>query len=147
MSKTKTIAEAITTRITGLDGITWDTDPIPVWYPDLSREALKDMGLTALVVVPKVAIDRLSRGKRAGEVEAHVCVIKSMANDGSDEWADGELVVNAAELIAFDLLTAGIADLAAGSKADQEPVISADYARQYRLWVSYLKFELFLRGS
>lgn len=151
-SRAKEILDAIVARITPLDDVVWETNPYAVWYPDFERTELGEQGLTAIVFTPIVTFERHTRRSTlAGDYSAHIAVVAPMDNYTSQaaKIAAGEVVVNAAEAIVRNLLTQGIFahEFAAPMKIDNEPVISADFARQYKLWVSYLKCEIVVNGG
>ena len=133
------LAEAVRDLLINLGG--WGTDPVAVWFPDFeSMAAVKALGLTAVVIVPEL-VQRLEMrgGTTTREPALHVAVMGPMT---AGTFAEGKVIVDKAEAVAAALigtrLTAGM-DYAVCVESQTQPVISADYARQYSLWVSYLK--------
>jgi len=141
--KVWTLAELVVAELVELGG--WGTPPVdPVWYPDYQSAALKTGGLTVLAVVPESKASHATRGgQQHGEPRCDVAVIKPFA--GVQRWADGKVVVDKAEAIIDRLLGKRLDQAAPGTAwavcmgAEHSPVISAEYARQHAIWVSYLK--------
>lgn len=141
--KSWTLAELVVAELVALGG--WTTPPVdPVWFPDYKAERLKVGGLTVLVIVPETKQSLATRGGRfTTEPSCHVAVIKPFV--GVQTWADGKVVVDKAEAVVKRLLGERFNEPSPGRafavcmSVEHSPVISAEYARQYAIWVSYLK--------
>lgn len=126
-----------------LAGVTWGTAPTAVWYPDLERAELKRGGLTALVIPVDATPEPVTRGRLGSQrgLSVHVAVIQPIS-DGT--LAEGGVPVESAELIVEQFLQRRVANEVAWAvcmEAKLEPIVSAEYAKQYGLWVSYVKLE------
>lgn len=134
------VRDAIAADVTG-----WDTPPACVWFPDFESGALKAAGLTAVVIVPNMATKLASRGKIIeSEPMLHVAVTKPMVGTVAEAYDDGAIVVDQAQGVVDALLGIRIAGdepehWAMLLKAEFEPIIAPEVARQYTLWCSYLK--------
>ena len=135
------LAEAVRDELVALAG--WGTNPVAVWFPDFaSVAAVKELGLTAAVIVPENTRELQTRGGLTTRQQSvHVAVMSPMT---TGTWAEGKSVVDKAEACGTALL--GVRLEASGLYAvcvlvDGQPVISAEYARQHSLWVSYLKLQ------
>jgi hypothetical protein len=137
------LAELVVAELIGLGG--WTTPPVdPVWYPDYEAQKLKTGGLTAMAIVPEGSTALASRnGRQSGEPMCHVAIVKPFAGAGG--WADGKIAVDKAEAVIDRLLgkqlNAPSGALAVCLSVEHSPVISADHAKQFSLWVSYLKLK------
>ncbi len=141
MSQIKTIIDAITAAANNA-AIGWNTAPTAVWYPDIDAEALKTRGLTCTVIAPERTAERTRRGPGGdmGDVAVHVAVSKPILPD-EPQYDDGEMVVNAAEILAAEfiqLVGTGWFVFA----CEHSPIVSAEMAKNYLLWVSYLKLSV-----
>lgn len=152
-SKHGELIEAIALELAGLDGINWGTEPTAVWFPDFTRAELREGGLTAVVIAPNSDQEAVARGPYSERsLEVHVAVIQPMVVDEETEtdyrgWDGGDLVVAVAEELATQLLGRAIlnaeeSQIGVTVKAQFEPIISATYAKENNLWVSYLKLTI-----
>lgn len=129
--------EAISTHLASVSGITWNTPPLAAWYPDWDRAELGDVGLTALVLPVNQPLELETRSAIDGDLSIHVAVIKPMTTARSQTFSDGDIVVNAARVVAANLLPSVVGDWACIA-AEHSPIMSRDGAKTYNLWISYL---------
>lgn len=141
MSKIKEVLEAIQEKLT--DDWVWDTDPTAEWFPNLEQTKLRTNGLSAIVLPVNSPIDPAARSIQQQQPNIHIAIVAPIEAGGLDE---GDAVVELAEEIGRALVHTTLALAGGGSvaivEAGLEPVIVADMARQFNLWVSYLKLEV-----
>jgi hypothetical protein len=123
----------------------WDEPPVCVWFPDFESAELKAAGLTAVVIVPGQSTKLATRGKIVeSEPMLHVAVTKPMVGTRDELFDDGAIVVDQAQGVVDALLGIRIAGdepehWAMCLKAEFEPIVAPEVAKQYALWCSYLK--------
>lgn len=123
----------------------WFSSARVQWYPDLERADLRSGGPVAIVLPPTATADPGTRGKLGGRalLDLHVAIIAPIEAGTMEE---GDEVIQRAESLAVSLantqreLLDGPGVLAIVD-VTIEPVMVADYAKQFNLWVSYLKLE------
>lgn len=123
----------------------WFNPPRVQWYPDLDRNDLRTGGPVAIVLPPSATSDPGNRGKIGNRqlLDLHVAVVAPIVAGTVEE---GDEVIQRAEALAI-AFTNSTRELQEGPgfltiiEAMLEPVIVADYAKQFNLWVSYLKLE------
>lgn len=120
------------------------------WVPEFERDELQKIEGVHAAVFPFAHDPELASrggGSLGNEIQSvHVAVMKSRdrtANTPAEQFTDGDGAVELAELIATRLSGLQLTD-AAGVlwrcvNVEHDPVISGDYARDYRMWVSYVK--------
>lgn len=142
-SKIGKALELVASTIGALAGVTWGTAPSAKWFPDFERAKLEEMGLTAFVCPAVSESDPASRANTPRQrLSAEVGVFKPMADQAFDS---GDAVMVVAEAIEVALhrktITSGSSVIAC-TEARLDPVISAEYAKQYQLWCAIIKLEI-----
>jgi hypothetical protein len=125
------------------DGIFWDTDPVAKWYPDFEIELLKTLGLTGFVLPETSDYSPESREQRATHKTSVFFAVMAPIVSGS--FDEGDVVIAKAESLQAKFYKKQFLDGSfsiACTDARFEPVMSADYAKQYNTWCAILKMEL-----
>jgi hypothetical protein len=152
VSQIKALAEAVAAAITAAGtGATpelpdvFQSPAVALWTPELDKQDLEGAGTICQVLPFAHAPDFATRrgGSRLGEstVELHLASIRAQSRTTTEatQLADGDAAVDAAERLLEWLLGRPIIAGWRCVAADHDPVISRDFAREYRIWVSYLK--------
>lgn len=121
----------------------WDTAPAAMWTPEWTREGLSTSGLMAAVFPQGSEPSLLTRSGGPGDDSVtilHIAVMLPMEPITSEQqrFENGDRTVEAAEAIIEHVLGTVVAGWRCVS-VEHDPVISKDFARENRTWVSYLK--------
>lgn len=124
---------------------TWFNPPQIQWYPDLDRKDLRTGGPIAVILPPTATAAPVNRGKTGNQMQLdlHVAIVAPIV---AGTLAEGDAVILRAADVATLLVHSRLPLATAGRflavlEAEIDPVIVADYAKQFNLWVSYLKLE------
>jgi len=135
MSTTKTLVESLVSGIAG--AFVWDTAPEAVWFFDGNREELQDAGLSLAVMGSGRPLEQFTRAGPLKRFEIMLAVYAAVDN-GVDPLTDGDEVVSRAEELGEWLFNRQVNALNC-VEVNHEPLISQDFFRECRLWVSVLK--------
>lgn len=123
------LAEAIAALLNG--AMSWDTAGRAVWFPPDDRSDYGATGRSFLVVPVNREYQLDARGIEYGQHEVAIAVYQPI---GTDDWNNGDAVVDAAEAVAETLL-GNVAATRRCIETNLESILSRDAVRQYRLWL------------
>lgn len=126
-----------------------DTPAASWWVPEFDRKDLESLGLQCYIFPfshePALGV-RSTVTRDESPIGMHVAAMlprARTAESSADQFTDGARAVELAELLIELLLGQSVTDADDGFwrciQIEHDPVISTDYAREQRVWVSYLK--------
>jgi len=132
------VADGLATAIAAASELgEWGLPPRAEWFPDFDRSDLSEGGLQCWVFPSTAEPALVARGIKTAGSGLHVSIFKPML-EGSADFIEGDQVVYRAEQTALWLLKKQI-ETSVCTEVKHEPVISREFARGYRVWLSLLQ--------